>query len=195
MVLVSGAAGATGSVAGQIARLAGAGKVIGIAGGQEKCAWARDVAGFDACIDYKAENVATRIHEEAPTGIDIYFDNVGGPILEQALMFIARNARVVLCGGISSGYTMEELPPGPRTYMNLVIQRARMEGFIVLDYQARFGEAVQQLFQWVGAGDIRYAEDVVEGLEHAPDTLNRLFEGRNMGKQLLKLADPPLPVA
>ncbi len=194
VVLVSGAAGATGSVAGQIARIAGASKVIGIAGGPEKCAWVRDVAGFDICIDYKSEDVAARIQEEAPKGLNIYFDNVGGTILEQALMFIARKARVVLCGGISSGYTMEGLPSGPRTYMSLVIQRARMEGFIVLDYQPRFTEAVVQLSSWVAEGRIRYAEDIVDGLEHAPDTLNRLFDGKNFGKQLLKLADPPLPI-
>ncbi len=191
VVLVSGAAGATGSVAGQIARIAGASKVIGIAGGAEKCAWVRDVAGFDACIDYKNENVVARLGEEAPKGLNIYFDNVGGPILEQALMFLALKARVVLCGGISSGYTMEGLPPGPSTYMNLVIQRARMEGFIVLDYQPRFSEAVVQLSTWVAQGKLRYAEDIVDGLEHAPETLNRLFEGRNFGKQLLKVGDAP----
>ncbi|MBK9180400.1 MAG: NADP-dependent oxidoreductase [Acidimicrobiales bacterium] len=191
VVLVSGAAGATGSVAGQIARVKGC-RVIGTAGGPEKCAWVRDVAGFDECIDYKADDVGRRLAELAPRGIDVYFDNVGGPVLEAALANLGLRARVVLCGGISSGYTMEELPPGPRNYMQLVIRRARMEGFLVLDYAPRFAEAVAQLAAWVADGSIRTAEDVQVGLERAPATLRRLFEGKNLGKQLLKVADPPI---
>jgi NADPH-dependent curcumin reductase CurA len=190
VVLVSGAAGATGSVAGQIAKIKGAAKVIGIAGGAEKCAWVTDVAKFDACIDYKSEDLTKAIRTHAPKGVNIYFDNVGGPTLEASLANIAMKARVVLCGGISSGYGMEDLPPGPRNYMQLVIMRARAEGFIVLDYAPRFGEAVKDLSAWVAEGRIAYAEDVQEGLENAPATLRRLFEGKNLGKQLLKVADP-----
>ena len=150
-VLVSGAAGATGSVAGQIARIKGAKNVIGIAGGAEKCNWVVNEAGFDSCIDYRNDDVAARIAELAPKGIDIYFDNVGGDILEIALAAIAQNARIVMCGAISSGYTMESLPVGPSTLTNLIIQRGRMEGFIVLDYADRFLEAIIALGSWVSA--------------------------------------------
>ena len=122
--------------------------------------------------------------------MNIYFDNVGGSTLEAALANIALRARVVLGGGISSGYGTDALPPGPRNYMQLVIMRARAEGFIVLDYASRFGEAVKELAGWVAQGKIVYAEDIQEGLENAPATLRRLFEGRNLGKQLLKVADP-----
>lgn len=187
-VFVSGAAGSTGSIAAQIAKLKGC-TVIGSAGGPRKNAWVTDVAGIDACIDYKSEDTEARLRELAPKGLDIYFDNVGGPTLEAALANIAMRARVVLCGGISSGYDMNELPPGPRNYMQLVIMRARMEGFIVLDYADRFGEAIAQLAQWVGEGKIVYAEDIAEGLENCPATLRGLFEGANLGKQLLKVRD------
>jgi NADPH-dependent curcumin reductase CurA len=188
VVLVSGAAGATGSVAGQIARIHGC-RVIGIAGGPDKCRWLTGDARFDAAIDYKNEDVASRLRQLAPDGIDVYFDNVGGEILETALAQIRQKARVVLCGGIS-GYNEAEPPPGPRTLMNLVIQRARMEGFIVIDYAARFGEAREQLSKWLAAGELVHREDVQEGLENAPATFQRLFQGKNTGKQLLKIADP-----
>ena len=187
VVVVSGAAGATGSVAGQVARIAGAATVIGIAGGEEKCKWVTEVAGFDACIDYKSENVQRALKALCPKGIDIYFDNVGGPTLDAALANLALKARVVLCGGISSGYGTEAAPVGPRNYMQLVIMRARAEGFIVLDYAPRFPEAVSALAGWVGEGRIHYAEDIQHGLENAPATLRRLFEGRNLGKQLLEI--------
>ncbi len=188
--MVSGAAGATGSVAGQIAKIRGAKTVIGIAGGADKCAWVTDVAGFDHCIDYKNEDVTKAIRQLAPKGINIYFDNVGGPILEAAIANLALKARVVLCGGISSGYGIDALPPGPRNYMQLVIMRARAEGFIVLDYAPRFAEGVKELAGWVASGKIVYEEDIQHGLENAPATLRRLFEGKNLGKQLLKVADP-----
>ena len=188
VVLVSGAAGATGSIAGQIARLHGC-RTIGIAGGPDKCRWLTGAARFDAAIDYKSEDVGARLRALAPEGIDVYFDNVGGEILEIALGQIRQKARVVLCGGIS-GYNEEEPPPGPRTLMNLVIQRGRMEGFIVLDYVARFGEAREQLSKWLAAGELVHAEDVQQGLENAPATFRRLFEGKNTGKQLLKIAEP-----
>jgi NADPH-dependent curcumin reductase CurA len=189
-VVVSGAAGATGSVAAQIAKLKGC-RVIGIAGGRDKCAWLLGQAGLDHAIDYKAENVPARLRDLCPRSIDVYFDNVGGEILDAVLAQIATRARVVLCGGISN-YNAAEPPPGPRNYMNLVVQRARLEGFIVLDYLTRFGEALQELAGWVINGKIKHQEDVQVGIENAPRTLLRLFEGKNLGKQLLKIADPPL---
>jgi len=187
-VVVSGAAGATGSVAGQIARIRGC-RVIGIAGGPEKCRWVVERARFDACIDYKSEPVGRRLGELCPQGLDVYFDNVGGEILEAALDHLALRARVVLCGGISS-YNDVEPRPGPRNLMNLVIQRARMEGFIVLDYFGRMEEAVRQLGAWVRAGEIVHEEDVQHGFENIPATLTRLFRGQNLGKQLLQLGEP-----
>jgi len=189
-VLVSGAAGATGSVAAQIAKIVGC-RVIGIAGGPAKVRWLLDEAKLDGAIDYKSEDVRARIAELCPDGIDVYFDNVGGDILEAALDAIAERARVVLCGGIA-GYNDETPRPGPNNLMNLVIRRGRMEGFIVIDYATRFGEAIAKLSEWVGAGRIAVAEDVQEGLENAPATLQRLFTGANLGKQLLKIADPPI---
>lgn len=191
-VVVSGAAGATGSVAGQIARIQGS-RVVGIAGGPEKCRWLVEQARFDAAIDYEHENVAERLAALCPKGVDVFFDNVGGEILDAVLARIALRARVVLCGGISR-YNEKELPPGPRNYMQLVIQRGRMEGFIVLDYAARFGEGVAKLREWVESGELVHEEDVQLGLEHAPRTLQRLFRGENRGKQLLKVAEPPLAV-
>ena len=187
-VLVSGAAGATGSVAGQIAKIKGC-RVVGIAGGPVKCNWLVEEAGFDDVIDYKNENVDARIAETFPNKVDIFFDNVGGDILEAALNHINMNARVILCGGISS-YNATEPVPGPANLMNLVIMRARMEGFIVIDYMHQAGEAVAELMGWIQEGQLKYQVDMQEGFENIPDTLNRLFTGQNLGKQLLKIADP-----
>ncbi len=187
-VLVSGAAGATGSVAGQIAKIKGC-RVIGIAGGPEKCKWLIDEAGFDEVIDYKNEDVETRITETCPNKVDIFFDNVGGDILEAALNHINMKARVILCGGISN-YNATEPVPGPANLMNLVIMRARMEGFIVIDYMHRAGEAIAELMGWIQADQLKYQVDLQEGFENIPDTLNRLFTGKNLGKQLLKIAEP-----
>ena len=187
-VLVSGAAGATGSVAGQIARIKGC-RVVGIAGGAEKCAWLKDELGFDDVIDYKNEDVDARIGETCPDKVDVFFDNVGGDILEAALNHINMRARVVLCGGIS-GYNATEPVPGPTNIMNLVIMRARMEGFIVIDYMGRSEQAVAELLGWIQSGELNYQVDVQEGFENIPTTLQRLFTGQNRGKQLLKIADP-----
>ncbi|MEM1231147.1 MAG: NADP-dependent oxidoreductase [Pseudomonadota bacterium] len=187
-VLVSGAAGATGSVVGQIAKIKGC-RVVGIAGGPQKCAWLKDEAGFDDVIDYKAENVNQRIGELCPNKVDVFFDNVGGDILEAALNHINMRARVVLCGGISS-YNATEPQPGPANLMNLVINRARMEGFIVIDYMDRAKIAIDDLVGWLQSGQLKHQEDLQEGFENIPDTLNRLFTGKNLGKQLLKIADP-----
>ena len=187
-VLVSGAAGATGSVAGQIARIKGC-RVIGIAGGPKKCAWLTEQARFDGAIDYKNEDVEARIGELCPNRVDIFFDNVGGDILEAALNHINMRARVVLCGSISS-YNATSPIPGPPNLMNLVVMRARMEGFIVIDYFDRFATAAQELMSWIQSGELVYEVDLQEGFENIPDTLMRLFTGRNTGKQLLKIADP-----
>ncbi len=191
-VVVSGAAGATGSVAGQIAKIHGC-RTIGIAGGPEKCRWLTEKAHFDAAIDYKSEKVVARLAELCPRGIDVYFENVGGEILDAALANLAMKARVVLCGGISA-YNEVQPPPGPRNLMALILKRARMEGFIVIDYAQRFPEGAAKLLEWVQAGKIAHAEDIQVGLENAPKTLLRLFQGRNLGKQLLEVAKPTLPV-
>jgi NADPH-dependent curcumin reductase CurA len=189
-VVVSGAAGATGSVAAQIAKIQSC-RVIGIAGGTEKCRWLTDQAHLDAAIDYKREDVASRLRELCPKGIDVYFDNVGGEILDAALANLAQRARIVLCGGIS-GYNEATPAPGPRNMMNLVITRSRMEGFIVIDYAARFAEGAAKLAQWVAEGKLAHAEDVQRGIENAPKTFLRLFQGKNLGKQLLQVAEPAL---
>ncbi len=186
-VLVSGAAGATGSVVGQLAKIHGC-RAVGIAGGPEKCRFVTEDCGFDACIDYKAGDVGRGIAEHCPHGVDVFFDNVGGDILDAALLRINQRARVVLCGAIAS-YNDAEPPPGPRNLMQLVIQRARMEGFIVLDYLPRFPEAMADLAKHVAEGRIHHRVDVVEGLERAPEALLRLFSGANLGKQLVKVAD------
>ena len=186
VVVVSAAAGATGSVVGQIARIKGAGKVIGIAGGAEKCAHVKDLLGFDATIDYKSEDVAARLREEAPEGIDLYFDNVGGEILEAALAQLAMHGRVVLCGAIA-GYNDRGAARGPANYTMLIIRRARMEGFLILDYAERFPAAQQELAGWLAEGRITSSEHVVEGLERAPEALNLLFTGGNTGKVIVKV--------
>ncbi len=185
-VVVSGAAGATGSTVGQIARIKGAGKVIGIAGGQEKCSWIVDELGFDAAIDYKGENVAVRLHEEAPEGIDVYFDNVGGEILNTCLAQLAMKGRVVVCGAISA-YNDRGALKGPANYVNLIRVRGRMEGFLILDYFDRLPEAQAEMAGWLSEGKLRSAEHVVEGLENAPDALNLLFTGGNVGKVIVKV--------
>ena len=185
-VLVSGAAGATGSVAGQLARLAGA-RVIGIAGGPDKCDWLVSDLGFDAAIDYKSEDTAARVAELCPDGLDVYFDNVGGEILDIALANMADRARIVLCGGISR-YNETGPVPGPENYFNLVYRRARMEGFIVLDYAARFPEAAEALAGHIRSGDLQHRETVLEGFEQLPRALMNLFSGANMGKQLVAVA-------
>jgi NADPH-dependent curcumin reductase CurA len=186
-VVVSGAAGAVGSVAGQIGKILGC-RVVGIAGGPEKCAWLTDELGFDAWIDYKSEDVAARLRETCPDGIDVFFDNVGGDILDAVLGQINLHARIALCGAISQ-YDTAELAPGPRNILNLIPQRGRMEGFILLDYRDRFVDAILQLGQWVEEGRIRYSEHVVDGLENAPTAFRKLFSGENTGKLIIKVVE------
>lgn len=186
VVVVSGAAGATGSAAGQIAKIKGAKKVVGIAGGAEKCAHIVDELGFDEAIDYKNEDVAKRLRQACPDGIDLYFDNVGGSILNDCLANLAMRGRVVLCGAIST-YNSDEPPPGPSNYLTLLVNRGRMEGFIILDYLDRFPDAQMEMAGWIAEGKIKSSEHVVEGLEKAPDALNLLFSGGNTGKVIVAL--------
>ncbi|MGD1956490.1 MAG: NADP-dependent oxidoreductase [Sphingomonadales bacterium] len=184
-VVVSGAAGATGSIVGQLAKIAGC-KTIGIAGGPEKCAWLTEEVGYDAAIDYKEGSVRTQLKEAAPKGVDVIFDNVGGAILNDMLGQIATGARVVICGGISR-YETGSLPAGPQNYFNLVFRRASMHGFIVLDWASEFPIIRKRLAEFVKDGRLAYREDIQSGFENAPATLQRLFSGQNKGKQLLAL--------
>ena len=185
VVVVSGAAGATGSIVGQLAKIAGC-TVIGIAGGPEKCAWLVEQAGYDHAIDYKAGPIREQLKQLAPDGINVIFDNVGGKILNDMLGRIATGARVVICGGISR-YESGTLPAGPENYFNLVFRRARMQGFIVLDWASEFPDIRKRLVKWAQDGRLTYQEDIQHGFENAPATLQRLFVGANKGKQLLKL--------
>ena len=185
VVLVSGAAGATGSIVGQLAKIAGC-KTIGIAGGAEKCAWLVEEAGYDHAIDYKAGPIRPQIKELAPQGVNVIFDNVGGKILNDMLGQIATNARIAICGGISR-YETGSLPAGPENYFNLVFRRARMEGFIVLDWASEFPAIRKRMAEMINQGRLVYREDIQNGFENAPAALQRLFSGANRGKQLLKL--------
>jgi len=187
-VVVSGAAGAVGQVVGQVARIKGAGKVVGIAGGADKCAWVVQELGFDACIDYKHEDVKEKLREHCPKGVDVYFDNVGGDILDIVLTRLAMHARIVICGAISQ-YNNTTPMKGPSNYMSLLVHRARMQGFVVFDYASRYQEAAREMAGWMAQGKLKSREDVVSGLETFPDTLLKLFKGENFGKLVLKVAD------
>ncbi|AYF86108.1 NADP-dependent oxidoreductase [Pseudomonas sp. JS3066] len=184
-VVISGAAGAVGSVAGQIARIKGC-RVVGIAGGADKCRYLVEELGFDGAIDYKAENLHAALKRECPKGVDVYFDNVGGDILDAVLTRINRKARIVICGAISQ-YNNKEAVKGPANYLALLVNRARMEGMVVFDYAPRFGEAVKDIAGWLASGDLKSKEDVVTGLESFPETLGKLFSGENFGKLVLKV--------
>lgn len=184
-VVVSGAAGATGSVAGQIAKLNGC-RVVGIAGSDDKCRWLTEEIGFDAAINYRTQNVAKALKDACPDGIDVFFDNVGGEILEAALANLALRGRVVMCGAISQ-YNDAVPPPGPRNLSVLISQRGRMEGFIILDFLPRAGEAIAQLVTWVMSGQLKYKVDVMDGLDGAPEALQKLFSGANEGKMMVKI--------
>lgn len=190
-LVISGAAGATGSLVGQLGKIAGC-RVIGIAGGPQKCAWLTDELGFDAAIDYKSEKVKARLRDLAPGGVDIFFDNIGGEILNDVLARLALRARVVICGGISR-YNFDprspDMPEGPRNYFNVVFTGAAIQGFLMPQYERDFPEADARLTDWLRSGRVRARCDVVEGFENAPAALMRLFEGRNLGKQLLKVAN------
>jgi NADPH-dependent curcumin reductase CurA len=186
-VLVSGAAGAVGSMVGQIAKVKGC-RVIGIAGGPEKCALLTDELGFDAALDYRSDGFKKALRDATPDGVDVYFDNVGGEILDLALTRLAMKARVVICGAISQ-YNNESRPQGPSNYMVLLVRRARMEGFVVFDYAKRYAEAAQAIGGWIAEGRIKSQEHVVQGaIDDFPDTLQMLFRGENVGKLVLELA-------
>jgi NADPH-dependent curcumin reductase CurA len=185
-VVVSAAAGAVGSVVGQIAKIHGC-RVVGIAGGADKCRFLKEELGFDVAVDYKAADFPEALKAACPKGIDVYFDNVGGEILDHCLRYLNRGARVPICGAISQ-YNATEAVPGPANYLSLLVNRARMEGFIVFDFRARYAEALQRLGTWVAAGRIAAKYDIVDGLENAPTALNRLFTGENTGKLIVRVA-------
>jgi NADPH-dependent curcumin reductase len=190
--VVSAAGGGVGSVAAQIAKIQGL-RVIGIAGGKEKCDWLLREAGLDGVIDHRTEDVGQRLDELCPQGIDIYFDNVGGAILDEALGRLRQKGRIVVCGG-TSRYAAASPPPGPQNYLALCMVNGRMEGLLAKDYLPRFPEAVAVMRKWLQSGQLKSKEDIVVGLEHAPAAFARMFAGANLGKQLLKIADPPLPL-
>jgi NADPH-dependent curcumin reductase CurA len=182
-VVVSAAGGATGSIAGQIAKIHGC-RVIGIAGTDEKCAWVVDELGFDGCINHGSADLGRELAELCPDRVDVYFDNVGGPILDAVLGRLAQHGRVVLCGAIST-YNDQGRPPGPANYLNLISRRGRMEGFITIDYWDRFEECFTDLRRWAEDGRLTWREQIFDGLESAPEALNALFTGANTGKVIV----------
>lgn len=186
-IVISAAAGAVGSVAGQIAKTKGC-RVIGIAGGAEKCQYVTRELGFDAAIDYKSEDVIKALQKHCPNAIDIYFDNVGGDILEAVLAQLARGARIVICGAISQ-YNNTGPIKGPSNYLSLLVNRASMKGMLVTDYANRYPEAVRAMAGWMASGKLKSREHIVEGLRTFPDTLLKLFTGENFGKLIIKVAD------
>ncbi|MBN24058.1 MAG: NADP-dependent oxidoreductase [Alteromonadaceae bacterium] len=186
-VVVSGAAGAVGTVVGQIAKLKGC-TVIGIAGGKDKCQYLVDELGFDGAIDYKSENVKKALKTHCPKGVDVYFDNVGGEILDDVLTQIRMHARIVICGAISQ-YNNTTAVKGPSNYLSLLVNRARMEGIVVFDNVKHYGEAAEQMAKWIAEGKLKAKEHVVKGIEHFPETLLMLFNGENTGKLVLKVDD------
>ncbi|MEO6362332.1 MAG: NADP-dependent oxidoreductase [Caldimonas sp.] len=185
-LVVSGAAGAVGQTVGQLAKIKGC-RVVGIAGGPAKCEWVVNELGFDACIDYKAGPVKDGLKAHCPKGVDVYFDNVGGEILDAVLTRIGRGARIVICGAISQ-YNNTEPVKGPANYLSLLVNRARMEGIVVFDYTARFPGAIAELSGYLKDGRMKSREDVVVGLETFPETLLKLFRGENFGKLVLQVA-------
>ena len=186
-VVVSCAAGAVGMVVGQIAKIKGC-RVVGIAGGHEKCNYITKDLNFDAAIDYKSEDVKKALQSHCPKGVDVYFDNVGGDILDAALTQLARGARVVLCGAISQ-YNNTTPIKGPSNYLSLLVNRASMKGMLIIDYADRYGEAAREMAGWMAAGKLKSREDIVEGFETFPETLLKLFKGENTGKLALKVSD------
>lgn len=186
-VVVSAASGAVGSVAGQIAKIAGA-RVVGLAGSADKCAWLTDELGFDAAVNYRADDWKKQLRAACPKGIDVDFENAGGSIMHTVFSMLNLHARVALCGLISSYNSTGDRSGSSAELSAFIVKRIRLEGFLVLDYAKRFGEAAQQLGAWVAAGKLKHRETVVEGLEHAPETLNRLFEGEKLGKLLLRVS-------
>jgi NADPH-dependent curcumin reductase CurA len=188
-LVVSGAAGAVGSLVGQMGKIAGC-RVVGIAGTDAKCRWLTNELGFDGAVNYRTENVLRKLHKHCPDGIDVIFENVGGDILDAELAWINNSARIVICGLIS-GYNATERQPGPSNFPMVLIRRARIEGFIVMDYLDRTTEAVAKMGQWHEEGRLQYRVDVYDGLETAPYNINRLFDGSHDGKLIIKVSDEP----
>ncbi|MGR3898943.1 NADP-dependent oxidoreductase [Psychrobacter sp. 1176_08] len=186
-VVVSGAAGAVGSLVGQIAKIKGC-RVVGIAGGREKCQFLVDELGFDAAIDYKNENVKKALKQTCPDGVNVYFDNVGGDILNDVLTQINLRARIVICGAISQ-YNNTEAVKGPSNYLSLLVNRARMEGIVVFDNVKEYPIAMKEIAGWIQSGDIKVKDHIVKGIETFPETLMMLFEGKNFGKLVLKVEE------
>jgi len=186
-VVVSGAAGAVGAVVGQIAKIKGA-RVVGIAGGADKCRYLIDELGFDEAIDYKREDVMDALKRHCPKGVDVYFDNVGGDILDAVLARLARGARIVICGAISQ-YNNTTPVKGPSNYLSLLVNRASMTGIMVADYYPRAIEAMMAMGGWIGQGKLKTREDIDTGLENFPETFAKLFSGENNGKLVLKVSD------
>ncbi|WP_281991129.1 NADP-dependent oxidoreductase [Aquimarina aggregata] len=187
VVLVSGAAGAVGSIVGQIAKIKGC-RVIGVAGGANKCKYIIDELGFDSAIDYKSEDINAALKRECPKGIDVYFDNVGGEILDAALARLRMNARIVICGAISQ-YNNKTAIKGPSNYLSLLVNRATMKGMVVLDYTKDFGKAAMEMGAWMAQGKLKSKEDVYDGIENFHETFLRLFSGDKMGKLVLKVIE------
>jgi NADPH-dependent curcumin reductase CurA len=185
-VVVSGAAGAVGQTVGQLAKIKGC-RAVGIAGGPAKCEWVVRELGFDACIDYKSGDLKAALRTHCPDGVDVYFDNVGGEILDTVLTRLARRARVVICGAISQ-YNSTAPVQGPKNYLSLLVNRARMEGMVVFDYTERFPAAVAELAGYLKDGRLKSREDVVDGLDNFPEALLKLFSGENFGKLVLRVA-------
>lgn len=185
-LVVSGASGAVGQTVGQMAKIKGC-RVVGIAGGQAKCDWVVNTLGFDACIDYKNASVKDGLKEHCPQGVDIYFDNVGGEILDTVLTRINRKARIVICGAISQ-YNATTAVQGPKNYLSLLVNRARMEGIVVFDYADRYHLAVAEMAGYLKDGRMKSREDVVDGLANFPQALTHLFSGANFGKLVLQVA-------
>ncbi|MDF8335665.1 NADP-dependent oxidoreductase [Novosphingobium sp. HBC54] len=188
-LVVSAAAGAVGSVVGQIAKIKGA-RVVGIAGGEAKCRWLVDDLGFDAAIDYKNEDVGEALDRHCPDGIDMNFENVGGPIMDAVFSRLRRNGRMALCGLIT-GYNSDGPLAGPSDFGRILMQRLTVRGFIVIDYMARAREAMADLGQWVADGKLRWKDHIVDGLENAPAALDRLFTGNHDGKLMVAISDLP----
>ena len=183
-VVVSAASGAVGALVGQIARIKGA-RAVGLAGGDAKCRYVTEELGFDACIDYKNDDIGKGLSRNCPNGIDVYFDNVGGEILDMALARITRKARVIICGAISQ-YNNTTPIEGPKNYLSLLVNNARMEGFVVFNYASRYHEGAKDMAAWLHQGKLKSREDIVDGLETFPETLLKLFSGENFGKLMIK---------
>ncbi len=188
-VVVSTAAGSVGSAVGQIAKIKAC-RTVGIAGGTEKVRQCLELFGYDACIDYKAQNVEQELRKVCPNGVDVYFDNTAGSISDAVMAQLNLRARVIICGTASIA-TWDPMPSGPRIERHLLVKRARMQGLVIFDYADRYPQGREQLARWVASGQLRYLEDILPGIEHAPDAIAGLYRGENKGKRLIQVCDDP----